>query len=87
MHLSSEEFGAYCLILIATWRNNGEHEMPGSWVVHHWKAAGGYANQSDENNGNSERERIWFSPACLPVDQQLSLLDWQPAIPPREAAE
>jgi uncharacterized protein YdaU (DUF1376 family) len=23
-HLSAEEFGAYCLILFATWRNNGE---------------------------------------------------------------
>ena len=22
-HLSADEFGAYCLILFATWRNNG----------------------------------------------------------------
>lgn len=24
LHLSTEEFGAYCLLLFATWRNNGE---------------------------------------------------------------
>jgi uncharacterized protein YdaU (DUF1376 family) len=24
LHLTAEEFGAYCLILIATWRNNGQ---------------------------------------------------------------
>jgi len=24
LHLSAEEFGAYCLLLFATWRNNGE---------------------------------------------------------------
>src|SRR5262245_45562155 len=24
LHLSAEEFGAYCLIMFATWRNNGQ---------------------------------------------------------------
>lgn len=47
----------------------GEHEMPG-WTCHAWKAARGYAA---EGNDNRERERIWFSPHCLPVEQQLSL--------------
>jgi hypothetical protein len=47
----------------------GEHEMPG-WTEHAWKAARGYAS---EENDNRERERIWFSPHCLPLDEQPSL--------------
>lgn len=49
----------------------GEHEMPATWVEYSWKAARGYAA---EDNDNRERERIWFSPHCLDVDRQLSLL-------------
>jgi site-specific DNA-adenine methylase len=57
----------------------GEHEMPPQWTVHEWKAKGGYASQgSDDSPGadNAKRERIWFSPACLPVDRQMSLFDY-----------
>ena len=43
----------------------GEHEMPSSWTVYAWKAARGYAG---DNNNNRERERIWFSPHCLPLE-------------------
>lgn len=49
---------------------SGEHEMPSSWTCHAWKAARGYAK---EGNDNRERERIWFSPHCLPIDEQRSL--------------
>lgn len=48
----------------------GEHEMPSTWTEHAWKAARGY---SGEGNDNRERERIWFSPHCLPIEQQRSL--------------
>ncbi|HEX4334740.1 MAG TPA: DNA adenine methylase [Polyangiaceae bacterium] len=48
----------------------GEHEMPASWTVHAWKAARGYAKESNENRS---RERIWFSPHCLPIETQRSL--------------
>lgn len=47
----------------------GEHAMPG-WTEYVWKAARGYAS---EDNDNRERERIWFSPHCLPIDKQLGL--------------
>jgi hypothetical protein len=50
----------------------GEHEMPKSWTVHAWKAARGYAA---EGNNNRERERIWFSPHCLPIEQQRGLFE------------
>ncbi len=44
----------------------GEHQMPESWEVVEWKAAGGFGGQrQDGTNENAERERIWFSPACL----------------------
>ena len=48
----------------------GEHEMPKSWTCHEWKAARGYAGA---DNMNRERERIWFSPHCLPLEAQASL--------------
>lgn len=42
------------------------------WDVVEWKANGGYGNQS--TNGNKHRERIWFSPNCLPpVEKQMRL--------------
>jgi len=48
----------------------GEHAMPSTWTTHAWKAARGYAAVDNENR---ERERIWFSPHCLPVEEQRSL--------------
>ena len=53
----------------------GEHELPG-WSAYAWKAQGGYGNRNGgEANENAHRERIWFSPHCLPLDPpQLSLL-------------
>lgn len=50
----------------------GEHEMPKSWTEHAWKGARGYAA---EGNDNREKERIWFSPHCLPIEQQRGLFD------------
>jgi site-specific DNA-adenine methylase len=45
----------------------GEHTMPKSWECLAWKAKGGYGSQAvDRNNVNAARERIWFSPHCLP---------------------
>lgn len=45
----------------------GEHEMPASWTEHAWQAARGYAA---EDNDNRAKERIWFSPHCLPLHSQ-----------------
>lgn len=53
----------------------GEHVMPESWNVHAWKAQGGYGNRHGaEMNVNATRERIWFSPHCLPIDPVQSSL-------------
>ena len=43
----------------------GEHDMPPSWQVHAWKAGRGYAGA---DNDNRAKERIWFSPHCLPLE-------------------
>jgi hypothetical protein len=55
----------------------GEHEMPASWIEHAWKANGGYGNRNGgEANKNARRERIWFSPHCLPLEsKQPTLFD------------
>lgn len=50
----------------------GENEMPASWTEFAWKGSRGYAA---EGNTNRERERIWFSPHCLPLNAQRGLFD------------
>ncbi len=40
----------------------GEHTVPDGWECVSWKAQGGYKG---DDNTNSRRERIWFSPHCI----------------------
>lgn len=58
---------------------DGEHELPDDWEVVEWKARGGFGSQGDDNDGlgrlNSQRERLWFSPACIKPHRDRSLLD------------
>lgn len=51
----------------------GEHDMPKGWTEHAWKAARGYAGAGNDNRA---LERIWFSPHCLPIEQQRSLFSF-----------
>ena len=56
--------GDHPLLRIALCGYDGEHEMPASWSVYQWSAgAAGFGA------GNGDRERIWFSPACLSAEQ------------------
>jgi hypothetical protein len=48
-------------------------QAPAGWTEYAWKAKGGYAGQSDGENVNAKRERIWFSPHCRRVAEQVSL--------------
>lgn len=51
---------------------DGQFEMPGDWEVEEWSAAGGYSSTAEEETQgqlNRHRERVWFSPACIPVAQ------------------
>lgn len=54
---------------IALCSYEGEHVMPSSWSVYKWKSQGGMANNGNGDNQNKHRERIWFSPHCLPPVQ------------------
>jgi len=48
----------------------GEHEMPEDWAVQKWSAGAGFGGQAKEQSHNGERERIWYSPACLGATQR-----------------
>jgi DNA adenine methylase len=50
----------------------GEHALPDDWECVAWKARGGYGSQSEgAGRANASRERIWFSPNCLRVQEVL----------------
>lgn len=46
----------------------GETEMPLEWHTHFYSATGGYCGKGTKAQNNRHRERLWFSPHCLPVD-------------------
>jgi site-specific DNA-adenine methylase len=69
------EYGEHPRVRIALSGYEGEYELPG-WEVVEWKAHGGYANQAKSHeNENAHRERIWFSPSCLPIVRERTLHD------------
>lgn len=43
----------------------GEYQMPDSWTKMTWRGKVGYQGKGGKTSGNPERERVWFSPACL----------------------
>lgn len=66
------ENGSNPQLLIALCGYEGEHDMPSDWETVIWEATGGYGSISkDGENRNAERERIWFSPHCLKVNDSL----------------
>lgn len=66
------------MLRIALCGYEGEHDMPG-WDCVAWKASGGYGSRAASGNENCRRERIWFSPHCLPAIKQLGL--WEAVEP------
>jgi len=63
------------LLRIALCGYEGEHEMPPEWECYAWQSTGGYGLQGDQRGRlNRDRERIWFSPACLKPELQGVLL-------------
>jgi site-specific DNA-adenine methylase len=57
------------LLRIALCGYDKEHVMPDSWAVYEWDAGEGFGAQATERSGNGKKERIWFSPACVQVEQ------------------
>lgn len=67
--------GEHPLLRIALCGYEDEHVMPESWAVLAWNAGQGYGGQAEERTENGQRERIWFSPACVRIDtpQQVAM--------------
>jgi len=64
------ENGNNPLLRIALCGYEDEHQMPPDWTCYSWRAHGGYGLQGEgEGRENREKERIWFSPHCLKVNQ------------------
>jgi len=54
--------------------DNEHTAMQDTWTEYAWGANGGYGSQSSgRGRDNGARERIWFSPHCLPVGQQYDM--------------
>lgn len=64
------EHGNDPLMRIALCGYKGEHAMPEGWTIYEWKSSKGYGNSDGRGRENSYRERIWFSPHCLPEEQR-----------------
>lgn len=74
-HAVALEWGENPKVRVAFCGYAGTHAFPGDWEVVPWKAAGGYGGgMGGKGDANAERERIWFSPACLLPAKQLELL-------------
>jgi hypothetical protein len=57
------------ICLAGYFEEHADH-MPASWTVHRWTGRRGYAAEGNENR---KQETLWFSPHCLPLEQQRSL--------------
>lgn len=80
------ENGARPDLRIALCGYDGEHNAleEQGWRVEAWKAHGGYGNQSDGENENAAKERIWFSPACLTGNEAIEKAPERPIRPIRQ---
>jgi site-specific DNA-adenine methylase len=67
------EAGKRADMRIALCGYEGEHEMPSTWAAQEWSAGSGFGAQAEERTGNGERERVWYSPACLSARQGVLL--------------
>ena len=74
------EHGDNPLLRIALCGYEGEHDMPDSWECVPWKTGGGYASQGSNGSVNANKERIWFSPACLGIEKAQMGLNFDLAI-------
>lgn len=72
------EWGRNPLMRIALCGYEGEHNILAThgWSVVEWKARGGMANLGNgAGKDNCKRERVWFSPACIKPEREVTILD------------
>jgi hypothetical protein len=68
--------GGNAKLRIALCGHDGEHnELEGmGWRAETWTKRGGYACKKDD------RERIWFSPACIGIKKGMDLFSFSPSV-------
>jgi len=54
------------LLRIAVCGYAGEHEFPETWSVLKWRSHGFVGKTGSRGRENRDRERVWFSSACVP---------------------
>lgn len=55
----------------------GDYDVPETWEKLAWKATGGYGNRGQggtRGRSNAELERIWFSPGCQRLKNNIGIL-------------
>lgn len=74
------EQGDNPLLRIAVCGYEDGREVPPGWRVLPWATGGGYGNQSEAGEGraNARRERVWFSPACIPCEGDVDCATGKP---------
>ena len=74
------EQGDNPLLRIAVCGYEDGREVPPGWRVLPWATGGGYGNQSADGEGraNARRERLWFSPACIPCEGDIDCATGEP---------
>ena len=65
--------GSHHCVRVAFCGYEGTHDFPEDWEEVVWRSSGGYGGgQGGRGERNRDRERIWFSPACLlPSGEQM----------------
>ena len=72
----AEEHGDDKRLRICVCGYDGTWEPPQGWTTVAWKAAGGFGSQrkagsvKGDTNDNAKRERLWFSPGCINIDER-----------------
>lgn len=67
------EHGSDPRVRIALCGLSTEHHMPDTWRCLAWSASGAANFKGAPNNKSRHDERVWFSPHCLPIEQQRDL--------------
>lgn len=74
------EQGDNPLLRVAVCGYEDGRDVPPGWRVLPWATGGGYGNQSDDGEGraNARRERVWFSPHCIPCEGDVDCATGEP---------
>lgn len=59
-------------IAVCGYENDHDALESAGWLSHAWRAQGGYGNAAaGAGRKNAKRETVWFSPHCIPANQEV----------------